>query len=81
MRRPQSHWARWPWPMLQRLDRAAGEINPFLMMIAIGLVVVELSCLLALQVARLPLQRAGAIEIATPHVAGDAGERRGTRST
>jgi hypothetical protein len=69
MRRSQSHWGRWPQPMLRRLERAAGDINPFLIVIAIGLVVLDLSCFLALQVARLPLRHAGMIEIAAPFAA------------
>jgi len=35
-------------PLLRRLDSAAGRINPFLMMIAIGLAVLDASCLIAL---------------------------------
>jgi hypothetical protein len=69
MRRSQSHWGRWPQPMLRRLERAAGAINPFLIMIAIGLVILDLSCLLALRLARMPLPRASVIEIAIPPVA------------
>jgi hypothetical protein len=35
-------------PLLRRLDRAAGQLNPFLMVIAIGLAVLVGSCLIAL---------------------------------
>jgi hypothetical protein len=35
-------------PMIRRLDRAAGEINPFLMVLAIGLLILNLTCGLAL---------------------------------
>ena len=35
-------------PLLRRLDRAAGQFNPFLMVIAIGLAVLVGSCLIAL---------------------------------
>ena len=79
MRRSQSHWGRWPQPVLRRLERAAGAINPFLIVIAIGLVVLDLSCLLALQLARIPLRHASVIEIAMPHVAMAA--ERGGRQT
>jgi hypothetical protein len=65
--------------MLRRLDRVAGEINPFLIVIAIGLVVLDLSCLLAQQLARMPLRRASVIEIAMPHVAM-AAERDGRQA-
>jgi hypothetical protein len=36
-----------------RLERAAGQINPFLMAIAIGLLVVNISCYAALEIGRL----------------------------
>jgi hypothetical protein len=35
-------------PLLRRLDDAAGRINPFLMMVAIGLAVLDAACLIAL---------------------------------
>jgi hypothetical protein len=35
-------------PLMRRLDRAAGRINPLLMAIAIGLAVLDASCLIAL---------------------------------
>ncbi len=35
-------------PLLRRLDRAAERLNPFLMMIAIGLAVLNISCLITL---------------------------------
>jgi hypothetical protein len=35
-------------PLLRRLDRAAGCMNPFLLVVAIGLAVLDASCLIAL---------------------------------
>ncbi len=35
-------------PLLHRLDRAAGRLNPFLIVVAIGLAVLDASCLIAL---------------------------------
>ena len=35
-------------PLLNCLDRAAGQINPLLMVIAIGLAVLDICCLVAL---------------------------------
>jgi hypothetical protein len=35
-------------PLLRRLDRAAGQINPLLMVIAIGLAILNISCLITL---------------------------------
>jgi hypothetical protein len=35
-------------PLYRRLDRAAGQLNPLLMMIAIGLAILNASCLLTL---------------------------------
>jgi hypothetical protein len=67
MRRSQSQRARWPHLTLRRLERAAGAINPFLLMIAIGLVILNLSCLLALQAGRIPLRYGGVNEIVVPH--------------
>jgi hypothetical protein len=41
-------------PLWRRLDRAAGEINPFLMLLAIGLVILYLTCLFGLLI-KLPI--------------------------
>jgi hypothetical protein len=35
-------------PLMRRLDRAAGLLNPLLMMIAIGLALLNVSCLITL---------------------------------
>jgi hypothetical protein len=35
-------------PLFRRLDRAAERINPFLIVVAIGLAVLDASCLIAL---------------------------------
>lgn len=40
--------------MVRRLDHATGEINPFLLAVAIGLVILYITCLAAL-VIRLPV--------------------------
>ena len=40
--------------VVRRLDQATGEINPFLFALAIGLVVLYISCLFALAI-RLPV--------------------------
>jgi hypothetical protein len=37
-----------PEPFWRRLDRAAGEINPFLLIIAVGLVFLYLTCVVGL---------------------------------
>jgi hypothetical protein len=39
---------RWPKLLMRRLDWAAGQINPFLLAVAIGLVVLYLTSLVAL---------------------------------
>jgi hypothetical protein len=49
---PQHH--RSPDRWLRRIDRAAGIMNPFLNVLAIGLVILNLTCL-ALLAARLPI--------------------------
>ena len=43
-----------PEPPWRRLDRAAGEVNPFLMLLAIGLVILYLTCLFGLLI-KLPI--------------------------
>jgi hypothetical protein len=48
-----------------RLERAAGRINPFLMMIAIGLLVINISCYTALEIGR--LHKRETIPIVDPH--------------
>src|SRR5437588_584210 len=45
-----------PDPWLRRLDRAAGRMNPFLVVLAIGLAILNLTCL-ALVAAQLPITR------------------------
>lgn len=42
-------------PLIRRLDAAAAWLNPFLMTIAIMLLIVDLSCGMALVMARLPV--------------------------
>jgi len=39
---------RWRASLLRRLDRAAGKINPYLMLVAIGLAVLDLAGFIAL---------------------------------
>jgi hypothetical protein len=45
-----------PEPLWRRLDRAAGEINPFLLIFAVGLVFLYLTCVVGLLL-KLPLNR------------------------
>jgi hypothetical protein len=49
----------------RRLDRVAGEINPFLMVLAIGLFVLYLTCLIGL-VIKLPITRVDPAACAAP---------------
>ena len=44
-------------PLLRRLDRVAGELNPFLMILVVGLALLDLVCFVALMVSRLPITR------------------------
>jgi hypothetical protein len=44
---------------LRRLERAAGLMNPFLLVIAIGLLVINLSCYAALELGRMHSLRGG----------------------
>jgi hypothetical protein len=56
MRRSRPDGDRWYEPMLNRLERVTGEINPFLIAIIIGLSLLNFSVFTALQIARLPLR-------------------------
>lgn len=47
-----------PGRRLRRLDRAAELINPFLLVLAIGLVILDLTCFLTLKIAGLPPRQA-----------------------
>src|SRR3981189_2886172 len=44
-------------PLMRRLDRVAGEINPFLLIVVVGLVILNLTCFVALTVSQLPITR------------------------
>lgn len=46
-----------PEPLLRRLDRVAGEINPYLIILAVGLFILNLTCLAALEGSSLPITR------------------------
>jgi hypothetical protein len=60
-------------PLWRRLDRAAGEINPYLMVLAIGLVTLYLTCIFGL-VIKLPITYIGPGASATrPPVTGNVG--------
>jgi hypothetical protein len=63
--------------VVRRLDHATGELNPFLFAVAIGLVVLYLSCLVALAI-RLPIVHSKACATTTAPLA--AGEVRGSGS-
>ena len=47
-----------PEPFWRRLDRLAGEINPFLLILAVGLVFLYLTCVVGLLV-KVPFNRNG----------------------
>jgi hypothetical protein len=60
---PESLW--------HRIDRVAGKINPFLMVLAIGLIILNLTCLGSLLV-KLPITRIDPAACALPpQVAGN----------
>ncbi len=52
-------------PLWRRIDRAAREVNPFLMVLAIGLIILNLSCLAGLLI-KLPITRVDAAACALP---------------
>jgi hypothetical protein len=53
-------------PILRRLEHAAETINPFLIMIVLGLGVVDTSCYVALEIGRLQTRSHGLSQIAVP---------------
>lgn len=60
MRRRSMPTQRLRGSLIQRLDAAAAWINPFLMAIATMLLIIDLSCGVALVIARLPITHIGA---------------------
>ena len=59
-------------PWLRRLDRAAGWMNPFLVVLAIGLAILNLTCL-ALLASQLPITRHPPGSDIPASLAGDPG--------
>jgi hypothetical protein len=57
MPQPHSHDGRSPKTLIQRLERVAGELNSLLLAVAIGLAVLDITCLIALKVSTLPVWR------------------------
>ena len=55
--------------LVRRLDRAAGELNPFLLFVAGCLGIVHLGCWLAVEVGRLTPRGAPPTEISDPAAA------------
>ena len=53
-------------PLIQRLDRAAGEINPFLMVLATGLLILYLTCLFVLVALNMPVTRMSPVSSTAP---------------
>lgn len=73
MRHLSRHNDHVPEPLWRRLDRVVGEINPFLMGLAIGLFVLYLTCLIGLLI-KLPITRIDPAACAPPPpVTGRAG--------
>jgi hypothetical protein len=54
-----------PEPLWRRLDRAAAELNPFLMVLAIGLGMLQLTCLIGLLI-HLPITHVDPTACAAP---------------
>jgi hypothetical protein len=53
--------------LIQRLERVAGEVNPFLAILAIGIAILDLTCYTGLAVARhLPVRTPASQVIAAP---------------
>jgi hypothetical protein len=66
-RPPPPHHAGWRAKALRRLDCFVGWINPFLIVVAIGLSILDGGCYLAVALGRLPsLRGAGETSAAEP---------------
>ena len=52
MRRPRPGWFERRRALLVRLDRSARDLNPLLLVIALGLAVLDISCFAALKLHR-----------------------------
>ena len=57
MRRLSSRHDRRSEPLLQRIDRAADQVNPFLIVLIIGLVVLNLARLVTIGLVNFPITR------------------------
>ena len=66
IRRSRLRGARLQSAGLRRLERAAGLINPFLLVIAIGLLVIDVRCYAALELGRWHSPRSGSSQLARP---------------
>jgi hypothetical protein len=55
---PPAKKHRSPEPLMRRLDRVAGLINPILVVVVMALVILNVTCLAALTAANLPVSRA-----------------------
>jgi hypothetical protein len=65
MAQPSRDQHRSPTQWLRRLDRAAGRMNPLLMLLAIGLLILNATCFLLLA-QKFPITRLGAALQACP---------------
>ena len=60
-----------PEPLWRRVDRAAREMNPSLLILAVGLVILYLTCLLGLLI-RLPITRISDNSSAAPSTTAES---------
>ena len=77
MRRAPSRGARKRERIVARLDRAAYAMNPVLLLVATMLVVIDLSCFIAIKLAGMPMTRMEAAAAGAPSSAVGAAPRVG----
>jgi len=72
MRRVPSRGTRWRERAVERLDRVANAMNPVLLLVAAMLLTIDLSCFIAIRLARLPITRVevGVAGAASPSTVG-----------
>ena len=60
----------WRWPIIDRMDRVAGKINPLLVIVAALLAIIDISCYSALEIGRRRPPQPAVTQTVAPTVPG-----------